>query len=290
MSDTIEVTQLRLHNIAAIKPLLEALKTISLGSWQSSLRSLRRCDQYQNDIARILSMLSPRTNSKQKPELPKSSLQYKLVVIGSGRGLCGKFNRLLADKVMKRSSELHEMGHQVTLQVIGAAVARLINLHLTPEIPVSVAPLPSSTRIHQAQAYALTWKSEYNAYDFDQIEVIFNKSRGALSFTPTSLTVLPMEMPKNSKQEVWPQPILDADVNDLYLSIADQMLGLSIYRLFLTSAIAEHSARFTLMEEASKNANTLIEDLTLDLQAMRRQMITQEMVGLAVGAGLLQLH
>jgi F0F1-type ATP synthase gamma subunit len=41
------------------------------------------------------------------------------------------------------------------------------------------------------------------------------------------------------------------------------------------------------MEGATQNANRLIDELTLALQAARQQAITAEMQELAVGAGLL---
>jgi F0F1-type ATP synthase gamma subunit len=41
------------------------------------------------------------------------------------------------------------------------------------------------------------------------------------------------------------------------------------------------------MESATQNADRLIEELTLAVQAARRHAITQELQGLAAGAGLI---
>jgi F-type H+-transporting ATPase subunit gamma len=60
-----------------------------------------------------------------------------------------------------------------------------------------------------------------------------------------------------------------------------------LYRVLLDSAASEHSARYQLMEGATQNANRLIDELALALQAVRQQAITAEMQELAVGAGLL---
>jgi F0F1-type ATP synthase gamma subunit len=56
----------------------------------------------------------------------------------------------------------------------------------------------------------------------------------------------------------------------------------------LESAAAEYSARYQLMEAATQNTERLIETLSIDIQAARRQTITQEMQILASGAGLLK--
>ena len=59
------------------------------------------------------------------------------------------------------------------------------------------------------------------------------------------------------------------------------------YRILLSSAAAEHSARYQLMEGATRNSGRLIAELTLALQSARQQAITAEMQELAAGAGLL---
>jgi F-type H+-transporting ATPase subunit gamma len=80
---------------------------------------------------------------------------------------------------------------------------------------------------------------------------------------------------------------LDTDPNELTMLMIHQLAVLDLYRILLYSSIAEHTARYQLMEEASSNADQLIEELSQDVQAARRQAITQEMEELAVGAGLL---
>jgi F-type H+-transporting ATPase subunit gamma len=55
----------------------------------------------------------------------------------------------------------------------------------------------------------------------------------------------------------------------------------------IDSATAEHSARYQIMENATQNAQRLIEELTLAVQNARKQAITQEMQELAAGAGLI---
>jgi len=55
-----------------------------------------------------------------------------------------------------------------------------------------------------------------------------------------------------------------------------------------TVECAEHVARFRLMDEATQNAQRLMEELQMELLSAKRQMVTREMQELAVGAGLLK--
>jgi F0F1-type ATP synthase gamma subunit len=56
----------------------------------------------------------------------------------------------------------------------------------------------------------------------------------------------------------------------------------------LESVAAEHAARYQLMEAAIRNAERLIEELTIAVQTARRHAITREMQELAAGAGLIE--
>jgi F-type H+-transporting ATPase subunit gamma len=87
--------------------------------------------------------------------------------------------------------------------------------------------------------------------------------------------------------EIWPPPIIETDPLGLYARLVEQLTAATLYDCLIDSAVAEHAARFRLMEEASQNAAQLIEELTQSIQAARRQAITREMQELIVGAGLL---
>ena len=59
---------------------------------------------------------------------------------------------------------------------------------------------------------------------------------------------------------------------------------ISIYRALLESTASEHGARMTAMRNASDNAGTLIEDLTLEMNRARQAEITQEILEVVGGA------
>ena len=61
-------------------------------------------------------------------------------------------------------------------------------------------------------------------------------------------------------------------------------MEISIYRALLESTASEHGARMTAMRNASDNAGTLIEDLTLEMNRARQAAITQEIMEVVAGA------
>ena len=57
-----------------------------------------------------------------------------------------------------------------------------------------------------------------------------------------------------------------------------------MYRILLESAAAEHGARMSAMEAATKNAEDMIHALTLHLNRVRQAAITREIIEVVSGA------
>jgi len=57
-----------------------------------------------------------------------------------------------------------------------------------------------------------------------------------------------------------------------------------ILRAMLESSAAEHAARMTAMESATKNAGDVIEGLTLHMNKVRQAAITKEIIEIVSGA------
>jgi F-type H+-transporting ATPase subunit gamma len=61
-------------------------------------------------------------------------------------------------------------------------------------------------------------------------------------------------------------------------------VNISVYRALLESAASEHGARMTAMRNAADNAETMIEDLSLEMNRVRQAEITQEILEVVAGA------
>ena len=61
-------------------------------------------------------------------------------------------------------------------------------------------------------------------------------------------------------------------------------VNLSVYRALLESAASEHGARMTAMRNAAENAQSMISDLTLEMNRVRQAEITQEILEVVAGA------
>ena len=82
------------------------------------------------------------------------------------------------------------------------------------------------------------------------------------------------------------------DVDYIYEPGPTQILGdllpkhieIQVYRALLESAAAEHAARMTAMDAATKNSGEIIDTLTLYMNKVRQAAITREIIEVVSGA------
>jgi F-type H+-transporting ATPase subunit gamma len=294
-----EGIQARLNNIRSVEPILGAMRTIALGSWQAALNRQARVRRYSQRLGELLlpvvDLLGSHRRRGHKPgrrSEPESG-RIQAVVIGSERGLCGAFNSSLIQTVEAVLARYAADGFDVQIAVLGSRVRRGLDrgghvLEWTRPLPMTT--LPSSELAHEL---VHTWLRRYQDRELDGVYVIYNSYKSSTVYEPISVRLVPPPLPAWSDGALpgeaipWPAPYIDTDPVALYTRLIRLWTTTEMYRLLLDSAAAEHSARYQLMEGATQNANRLIDELTLALQAARQQAITSEMQELAVGAGLL---
>jgi F-type H+-transporting ATPase subunit gamma len=76
----------------------------------------------------------------------------------------------------------------------------------------------------------------------------------------------------------------EPEPEELLTRLIPDYLNTSLYRNLLESAASELGARMTAMKSAAENAETMIDDLTLEMNRVRQAEITQEILEVVGGA------
>ncbi len=299
--EDVERAQTRLDNIRTVEPILEALRTISLGGWKAAIKQAAGVREYADRLGAMLPSLAPHLPASRRVghEQAPTPERIAVLVVGSERGLCGRFNAAVTERAERHVAEREAAGATVELMALGTQTMRILRRGGTSPAwsrATSVAALPP-----YSLALSLTrrWLARYEEHELDAVDLVYNAYRGTARYEPTTNRLIPWTLralvmgPSHASpqtnataSENWPPPIVETDPVSLYTRIVEQWTATSLYGLLLDSAAAEHSTRFQLMEAASQNADRLITELTLAVQTARQQRITQEMQELAAGAGL----
>jgi F-type H+-transporting ATPase subunit gamma len=94
---------------------------------------------------------------------------------------------------------------------------------------------------------------------------------------------LPHDLAASGKSQVVDY-IYEEPVSEIFSGLVPRYLEAEVYRILLESAAAEHAARMTAMDSATRNASELIDSLTLDMNKIRQAGITKELIEIVSGA------
>lgn len=296
MTQSFESAKSRLENIKTIEPLLSALRTMSMGVWQMANRKIASLSNYEDDLDQILIEILPKFT--QKPvraqtvqEIPIANSDTIILIIGSERGLCGKFNVGLVENTLKFIDQNQFSSYQIW--VMGSRLR--LEFERREMMIAWRKELPASGLFTYHEAYMITqdWLDQFEAYAFHRLIVLNNHLVSGSLYQFEAHNLLPFEFERDSKitpsdSRRWPPVIIETDPMGIYNQVIQHFIAASFYKLLLRSAVAEHSARYHLLQEASENAEDIIEDLIWVINAERKRKITQQMQELAVSAGLLK--
>jgi F-type H+-transporting ATPase subunit gamma len=143
--------------------------------------------------------------------------------------------------------------------------------------------------------------ARYVDEDLDRVELIYNRYVSPLTQHVWRQTLLPLqqaevigegvEAEEDSEEETdaeraqsRSQWFYEPDPEELLARLVPEYVTISVYRALLESAASELGARMTAMRNAAENAETIMEDLTLEMNRARQAEITQEILEVVAGA------
>jgi F-type H+-transporting ATPase subunit gamma len=127
----------------------------------------------------------------------------------------------------------------------------------------------------------------------DAAYVVYNEFRSVISQVVRVERILPIS---RSESTLAGAPAGGGATEYIYEPAAEAILAkllpryleFVVFRILLESAAAEHGARMTAMESASKNAGDMIDSLTLTYNRARQARITKELIEIVSGAAVLR--
>jgi len=276
----------RLDNIRAVEPILSALRTVSQGSMQAARKRLRAVERYSEELLALRGWLP----GGAEPAIDVSpDAPVLILALGSDRGLCGRFNHEVADRVQALHTTRDMEGVQGRVWSLGLRLtARLEGLGLPPDQQERFArrALPAFER---ADRLAASLQKKIDDGSLRAVYLVHNQPHRAGLARSVDLRWLPLQLARGAAgEERWPPPIIETDPQDLLRRIRAQAAAIQLYAAMLASSAAEHAARYHLLEDAGQNTERLLADLQVAVQQARQQAITAEMQELAAGAGLMK--
>lgn len=213
---------------------------------------------------------------------PAKSDTSAYLVISGERGLCGGYNTNISRLTLEHIRESGKDEYILALGVRGQTYLTRRGMHVRHSMP----GLVEKADYHDAEMIARLLLEGYIAGKYDEVFVSYTKFASTVSHTPTVERVLPLEVAEDKGP--LPSPVGEMRYESGPVAFLEEALptclAMFIHSAMVESSVCEQAARMVSMDAASKNADDIIENLTLTYNRSRQQAITQEINEIVGGA------
>ncbi|BCS55579.1 ATP synthase F1 subunit gamma [Geobacter sp. SVR] len=274
----------RIVSVKNTRQITKAMKMVSAAKLRRAQEAVVAARPYAGKLAEVLQSLAGNLEGDLHPLLEKrEGRKLLLVAVTSDRGLCGGFNTNLCKAAERFIKEKQGEFDQISLMTVGRkGYETLKNRHSVAKNFPNVLAKPS---YQTAAMLAHEVIDGYLAEEYDQVVLLFNAFRTVMSQDITFQQLLPVVQEEQAATEENPvEYIYEPSVSELLAEILPKNIEVQIFKAMLESVAAEHGARMTAMDSASKNANEMIGKLTLQYNRARQAAITTELMEIISGA------
>jgi F-type H+-transporting ATPase subunit gamma len=215
-------------------------------------------------------------------ELPQKVL---IVAMTSDKGLCGGVNSFITRSTRKCINILEKQGKEADVAVIGDKGRGQLNRNIPEKITRSCTEVISPGNFALASALSAELIAA-GASDYDGVVIFYNSYVNSAVYKQMYKVITPFKIATEDGGSL-PKYDFDSDKPEAMGDLFEYLLASQIFHSFMDGAASEQSARMTAMENATKNANELIDALTLKYNRARQARITTELIEIISGASAL---
>jgi F-type H+-transporting ATPase subunit gamma len=274
----------RIRSVKNTQQITRAMKFVAAARLRRAQEAAIAARPYANELSRVLRSTMGRIMEPQHPLLAKRPEERILALVLTGeRGLAGAFNANILRKAMEffRANKTKKLS-AVPVGKKGRDALKKAGFNIVAEYVNVLAKVEFNT----VREITSLVTDLYAKAQIDSVYVVFSEFKTVMTSNLLVQKLLPVEsisgegvVGTSQADYIYEQP---AEV--LLDKLLPRYVETQILRAMLESSAAEHAARMTAMESATKNAGDVIEALTLHMNKVRQAAITKEIIEIVSGA------
>jgi F-type H+-transporting ATPase subunit gamma len=281
----------RVGSVKSTQQITKAMKMVSAAKLKRAQDAIVAARPYARKMREVVQALAARAGEGAHPLLSAGEgKKMALLVVTSDRGLCGGFNSNLLRATHRFLREQGGRYEEIVLFAVGRK-ARDFFRRRGVEIRKEYVNVLGSLSFGHAARMSEDLVGGFLSGDFDEVQIVFNEFRSALSQTVRFEKMFPMEVERKDPEgpaEVGVDYLYEPSRKEILATLLPKYVETQIFRVLLESVAGEHGARMTAMDSATNNAVDMISRLTLQMNRARQASITKELMEIIGGAEALK--
>ncbi len=271
------------------------MQLISTARFQAAFTRAMATKPYSERLARLVADLSAAAGEEVRHPLMQPRPDVKrsaLVVLTSGRGLCGGYNTAVLRTALAHLDAETAAGREVDVYMSGRKGINYFRFLRRP-MHERITHISDVPRFDAVEQIANGLMQRFRQDQLAAIHVAYMRFYSAGRQRPYLLQLLPLTQESddaarpeaagtNVQYEFSPPP------KELLEDLLPATVRVRLFQCFIDAAVSEQTARMVAMKAATEAAGDMITSLTRRYNRARQTQITMELLDIVGGANALQ--
>ena len=275
----------RIRAVKSTTQITKAMEMVAAARLRRAQQTVEQSRPYAEKMRLILEQISAAAGSIDHPFFEQREVKRKmLVVFTSDRGLCGSFNSNIIRPATRWMRENEAFEPRMVL--VGKKGEDFFRRQKWPIAKV-YKNMHGKVNLDMVRDLTEFLIDVFVSGEVDQVDMIYTRFVSTTSYKVGVHRFLPIEPPK-TEQKSNKHYIFEPDPEHIFESLMPSY-ALTVAQMALSETFAsEHGARMIAMGQATRNANEMIDTLTLQYNKARQASITKELLEVVTGAEALR--
>ncbi len=266
----------RIKSVRNTQQITQAMKTVATAKFKKAQRKVLESRPYWHNSPQFLAHVTAAAAQIRHPLLDRrDEKRIRMLIVTSDKGLAGAFNANLLERAHEFLREKRDRC-EIRLTLLGKK-AVLYFKRLDYTVDLSIVDRVQNMTEEEIRELARRMMREYVLNRSDAVYVAYNEFKSILAPRVTVNKLLPLEPPAENRSNPL-SPDWEPGAAALIRTLLPGYIEDQVCHCVWESLAAEHAARMMAMDNATKNADELIENLTLVLNKIRQASITKELL------------
>jgi F-type H+-transporting ATPase subunit gamma len=275
----------RIGSVKKTRQITSAMKLVAGAKLRKATERALSARPYQQQLSDVLGRVAASAGEQHSDPLLERREEVKsilVVILTSDKGLCGPFNSNLLRRALRWMEQRRDEDElEIHLKVYGRKGADFLSYRDWKND--SVLQWQHQPLMDLVRAVCTEMTGGFAEGRFDEVWLVYNQFVNTMVQRPQIERAVPLALPE-AEEAGFIDHRYEPSAEGLLGQLLPLYLRTVVLQAFLETEAGEHAARMTAMDNATRNASELIDNLTLDYNRARQAAITKEIIEIVSGA------
>lgn len=271
----------RIRSVKNTQQITKAMKMVSAAKLRRAQEAMFAARPYARTMMQVLKDIASRVEGEENHPLFREAPEngrLLMIVVTSDKGLCGGFNSALLRSALRYIAE--RKGREIQVDAIGRKGRDILKRRtkIRKEYIGVFQPLTYA----KAQDIAQSAVAAFLAGEVDEVVLHYNEFKSVIQQRIVTERILPLS--RVEEEGTAQEYLFEPNPRAIFDQLLPKVIETTVWQALLESQAAEHGARMSAMDSATRNASQMIDGLTLYMNKVRQAAITKEIIEVVSGS------